>query len=94
MNEGNSVTLFKDSEGFSENNKLNTGIRRVKFKRPKIMLSIAKIIYGIANFSIGLAKERSLRYIFMILISKLKYKTSTKLLNYIHFNEGDPSGGL
>jgi hypothetical protein len=62
---GISVTIFNLSWLLVENNKSTTGINMVKFINPNMMDNKVNITYGIANFSIGFAKARILKYTFI-----------------------------
>ena len=51
------------------NNTLSKGIKSVKLRSPKTIENNENMVYGIAMFPKGLAKDKSLRYVF------IKYKS-------------------
>ena len=56
---------FTNSPCFPENNVWSKGANSARFSVLNITENIVVMMYGIANFSIGLAKDNSRKYVFI-----------------------------
>lgn len=59
------LTFVANEDSFAFNKVSNKGESRARFKVPNRIDSKVAITYGIANFSIGLAKDNNLKYVFI-----------------------------